>query len=1403
MLIDNILNYEVEYELILCRPNGVNIDDIITYEQLAILDEAYNIEYTGKFPTTDELTFDIPYYSIQNYQQIVNPNWSLIKGDYKILCRKIKNNIMIEEKYFIIINPKDNSNEKEVKSITCYSLEYELNKKQVRGYKLDARKLYTVSPETEKDVDGYYIGVMNYVNTLTSWSLDATTFGNVNIDFISASGSPLYRSFDISEKTLFDFLINDVQKAFGCLFIFNTINKKIFVYKITDTHWDNKGFYIHEDNYIKTINQELENDEIITRLKCYGKDDLSITGINPSGMPYIEDFTYYKTTDYMSQGLITALNNYDTLLTTYKSNTETSIPLIASSTKWKASLNSTKANAYKALTSIVTAGSYSIPIANCTFYKSDVSSIGNSAGKINIAIKDSVSNKEDYTVEVKIASGANTDLDVILTGTDLLITLGTGATAGVVDTAKNLTMYISGAINLISEFTATVETHGKLSIAETKKSFSFNYFLIDDENITSSTTATIIYQYDEYEDLRNQYLDLTTLKTSLEDELDTLLSGYYELNISNESVLLVNGLYQIQDAIASAITAGTSLTTLKAQESAQEILVCNKQLELNYSITDSDMIKIFNKHLRENWISGSNYILDKIVRYNNISYKCILNINNSTSNPSVDTAHWQSVIVDDYTVSLANGYVVTHKNGVALPSLTCNQDLIDDILDDIDDYQISISKSDSVPPNFTTDQLIELDSFVKESTWSDTAYENEEDLYAEGLIQLAKVSTPPLKFDLDVVDFLRIVEGKVDKNKVILGDLVNIEFTKFDLDMEVRLVGYVHNPENNSLKLSFSNKDALDDVNIYMADIIKNAATTSTSVSMDKYKCDLSTDNASAINDIVNNALDASKNAVLAGKDQDVVIGRNGISLTAKDSNGVVDPKQIKMISNQIVFTNDNWATASTAITGYGVYAPALFSKAVISTSGTFEGIEIYKTINSLSKKVIDIGNPEQYSSTSAYSLGDIVTYEDDEYICTTAIASPGETWTIGHWEATVSSGITINSYDSSAIYKSRILLDSLGIRVQKFNGTSFDNKFYTDTNGDLFLSGDLTGSNGVFGGSVVIGSTEATRFHIDTSGIYFGSDTFALSPFSVTNSGAVDCTSITIRGSALNTKDVIISGTNTYLNLNTGEFRLGTELSPKFLFDTDGDLHFGAGSLVWDNLDATCKTNLKGETGAQGNPGVDANLLDWVSAWNGTKTTIGSDSVITPKLFAGSSIDGTWSGVTGIAIGTLSGFSGIKAYNAGVQTFSVDATNGDVDIIGNFSTSSGLSYVTIGSTTNDIQIKRRNLSIFDFTDTELYYEPVWNSNPCLKMQTAAFDTSQGTSSQGKLYTIQTGGVNGSSLDIRAETTPISGVGVLNMYNINLIVDGNVKGHIFNTTNYGTGTPSGGSTGDIYFQYTA
>lgn len=114
------------------------------------------------------------------------------------------------------------------------------------------------------------------------------------------------------------------------------------------------------------------------------------------------------------------------------------------------------------------------------------------------------------------------------------------------------------------------------------------------------------------------------------------------------------------------------------------------------------------------------------------------------------------------------------------------------------------------------------------------------------------------------------------------------------------------------------------------------------------------------------------------------------------------------------------------------------------------------------------------------------------------------------------------------------------------------------------------------------------------------------------------------------------------------------------------------------------------GATGPAGNPGADANMLDWVQDWNSNKTIIGSNSVITPKIFAGTkNANGT---ITGTAIGRFSlgtldasgsvrteTIDGVYGFKDGNRTFALDNT-------GNVQLGRGNQYIKYNAVTGRVE---------------------------------------------------------------------------------------------------------------------
>ena len=126
---------------------------------------------------------------------------------------------------------------------------------------------------------------------------------------------PLYtkRTFSIDDSTVYDFLINDVQKSFSCFIIFDIENKKINAFSTTNQDKIRKqtDLFLSYDNLLLSSEFIEFTDEIATALYCSGGGNLGIYEINPLGTKVIYDYTYYKNLDWMNQDLIDALDAWD------------------------------------------------------------------------------------------------------------------------------------------------------------------------------------------------------------------------------------------------------------------------------------------------------------------------------------------------------------------------------------------------------------------------------------------------------------------------------------------------------------------------------------------------------------------------------------------------------------------------------------------------------------------------------------------------------------------------------------------------------------------------------------------------------------------------------------------------------------------------------------------------------------------------------------------------------------------------------------------------------------------------------------------------------------------------------------------------------------------------------------
>lgn len=139
---------------------------------------------------------------------------------------------------------------------------------------------------TETDTASQYMktGLLNYVlKALPHWKI-----GHISSDLLAK-----YRAFsNVDNSYIYNFLIQDVQKAYQCFFVFDNDKQTISAYSYADVMDSNNRIFLTWDNAIKNMTLTNEKNEMVTALRVHTAEDTYGIGlVNPYGSSIIYNFT--------------------------------------------------------------------------------------------------------------------------------------------------------------------------------------------------------------------------------------------------------------------------------------------------------------------------------------------------------------------------------------------------------------------------------------------------------------------------------------------------------------------------------------------------------------------------------------------------------------------------------------------------------------------------------------------------------------------------------------------------------------------------------------------------------------------------------------------------------------------------------------------------------------------------------------------------------------------------------------------------------------------------------------------------------------------------------------------------------------------------------------------------------
>lgn len=191
--------------------------------------------------------------------------------------------------YFMITNIEDGfDGHNHYKDVTAKSVDAEIAQKMVPFIDNGTYRFSTDETGTNKGL------LETVVETLPLWTIE-------HVDDAVAERWRTFEDVDTSINCL-AFMLQNMQDAFECIFVFNNVTRTISVYDQAN-YVRQTNIHITKEDLINSLDITENADDLFTAVSVLGDDNVTIAAINPLGTNVIYDFTYYLS--WMSDSLRT------------------------------------------------------------------------------------------------------------------------------------------------------------------------------------------------------------------------------------------------------------------------------------------------------------------------------------------------------------------------------------------------------------------------------------------------------------------------------------------------------------------------------------------------------------------------------------------------------------------------------------------------------------------------------------------------------------------------------------------------------------------------------------------------------------------------------------------------------------------------------------------------------------------------------------------------------------------------------------------------------------------------------------------------------------------------------------------------------------------------------------------
>lgn len=798
-------------------------------EDIAPIGDYHDLSIKFRFNEVTEISFEVP---------SISPVYDKVVGMRIVTIEPFGD--------FILMQPSEKGDGIEIsKSVTGYSSEYEFNWKSV----YIAEGTYNFWNPLDRD------------NTILQICLEQMP--NWSVGEVSEKLIGRYRTFDLSENKLYDFMMNTLQQTYNCIFQFDTKNKVINVIAAEDS-LEEMAIFLSYDNLLESVDVSELTDEIVTVLSPSGADPITIRNVNPLGTNKMYNLDYFISSGDIPKDIADKWNLWKSAFKSYQSVFGA----------LNMAYNSENAN-------------YTLESANLVSLRNELKALEYTRSAVLEGVAAGDEGKIPEYIKKKAGESVTTNADILK------------------ESLKEINQEISDKESEVEAQEALVEKSEKILEKYTTereaivKACSFSTFFTDDE-------LSVLQCYFKEETMTDDTFVLSTSEAyTTEDTSSTFL---------DETVLIKN----------------TQITKCNFAETFDEVYE-------NIDNLDAELIEEINAELNE----GQDRTLYNIAG----GTFTISNISGEVISGSIDYDNTEGTIL--LSMYLKDFY---DSNGDAYPSATIN------IKCDAYNYKVTARSISFTSPNFNVFLTRNVTEYQQQTV--------EQELYDYAEDCLRRLAHPSYQFSIDSGNFVFAKEFEPFKNQLEMGKTLALSLDDETVIHPI-LIGVDLDYENaEKFSLTFSDKYRISESTFDLVDLLSDTISTANSVDFNKfnYASFTSSGAKTQVREYMESALDVAKNNVLSSTGQAISWDNAGLHLRKyKDDNISFEPEQIRIINNNIVFTDDAWSSVKMAIgefkdknTGvsWGVVAPSvvgtlLAGENLVIENATDDGVMQFKVDSS------------------------------------------------------------------------------------------------------------------------------------------------------------------------------------------------------------------------------------------------------------------------------------------------------------------------------------------------------------------------------------------------------------------------------------------------------------------------